>query len=209
MATPAAAPIPAQPAPRRSRLGIALARRHNPLWRPTDALRARLRLLLTAALIAITALAALIALGLYRSDHAAAERYAATLHRVQAVALTDADQQHPVDGARFTAQVRWNDAAGAHQALVAATATTLRGDPVTVWVDAAGAPSSPPRTVAYSAGKAAMVGSLGWVAATSGALAVATLRRRRLVQADLERWTQEWEDIEPVWTRRGQGGSGR
>ncbi|MFC1405522.1 MULTISPECIES: hypothetical protein [Streptacidiphilus] len=209
MATPAAAPTPAQPAPRRSRLGIALARRHNPLWRRTDALRARLRMLLIAALIVITALAALLALGLYRSDRAAAGRYAATLHRVQAVALADADQQHPVDGARFTAEVRWTDASGAHQARAAAGATTLRGDPVTVWVDAAGSPSSAPRSEAYSTGKAAMVGSLVWISVTSGALAVATLRRRRLGQVDLERWTREWEDVEPVWTRRGQGGAGR
>ena len=209
MATPAAAPVPAQPAPRRSRLGIVLARRHNPLWRRTDVLRARLRILLTATLIAITALGALLALGLYRSDRAAAERYAATVHRVHAVALTDADQQHSVGGANFTAQVRWNDTAGPHQARVAAVATTLKGDPVTVWVNAAGAPSSRPRTEAYSTAKAAMVGSLSWVGATSGALAAATLRRRRLSQTDLQGWAREWEDVEPVWTRRNQGGSGR
>ena len=209
MATPAAAPTPAQPAPRRSRLAIVLARRHNALWRRTDALRARLRILTIATLIAITALGAVLALALYRGDRAAAERYAATLHRVQAVALTDADQQHPVGGANFTAQVRWNDTAGPHQARVAAGATTLKGDPVTVWVNAAGTPSPAPRSEAYSAGKAAMVGSLSWVAVTSGALAAATLRRRRLGQVDLDRWAEEWEHIEPVWTRRNPGGPGR
>jgi hypothetical protein len=209
MATPAAAPTPAQPAPHRSRLGMALARRHNPLRRRTDVLRARLRITLTVALIAITALCAVLALGLYRSDHAAAERYAATLRRVQAVALTDADQQHPVSGASFTAQVSWTDAVGSRQARIPAHATTLKGDQVTLWLNAAGAPSSPPRPEAYSAGKAAMVGSLCFVAATSCALAAAALRRRRLSQADLDRWARDWEAIEPVWTRKGQGGPAR
>lgn len=202
MATPAAAPVPAQPAPHRSRLGIALSRRHNPLWRRTDALRARLRIALIVALTAITAVGAVLALALYRSDRSAAEHYAATMHQVQAVALTDADQQHPVGGANFTAQVRWTDTAGTHQARVAADASTVKGNPVAVWLNAAGTPSTPPRSEADSAGKAVLIGILGWSGTATAALATAALGRRRLAQADLNRWEQEWQDTEPQWTRR-------
>ena len=203
MATPAAAPVPSHPAPRRSRLAATLARRHNPLWRRTDSLRSRLRILLVLALIAVAALSALLALGLYRSDRAAAARHAATLRQTQAVALTNAGQSHVGYGANFTAEIRWTGPTGAaHESRAAVDPGTVPGTKVTVWLDSADQVTAPPVSVADSAGRAVLLGGLsllgGGVLTTVGA----SLARSRLNRADLRNWDQAWQVTEPTWTRR-------
>ena len=203
MATPAAAPTPSHPAPRRSRLGAVVGRRHNPLWRRTDTLRSRLRVLLALAVTATVALAALLALGFYHDDRASAVQQASALHRTQAVALTDADQDHGGYGANFTALLRWTDPSGAtHQGRAAVDAATVAGTSVPVWLNSAGQVSAPPTTVADSTGKAILLGGLVLVSGGSLVLAGSSLARSRLSRADLRNWEREWKEIEPTWTRR-------
>lgn len=203
MATSAAAPTPSHPAPRRSRLGAAVARRHNPLWRRTDTLRSRLRVLLVLAVTATAALAALLAVGFYHQDRAAAQRQAAALHRTQAVALTDADQGHGGYGAGFSAVLRWTDPSGAtRQGRAAVDAATVTGAGVPVWLDSADRPTAPPTTAADSTSMAILLGGLVLVTGASLVLAGASLARSRLGRADLRDWEREWNRIEPAWTRR-------
>jgi hypothetical protein len=203
MATPAAAPTPSHPAPRRSRFGAAAARRHNPLWRRTDSLRSRLRALLVLGLVASAGLSVLVALALYQDDRSASHRYAATLHQVQAVAVSDADQQHGGLGGDFSAVVRWTDPSGkAHQTRAAADPATLTGDKVAVWLDSTDQVAAPPTNVADSAGKAVVLGSLALVTAATLVSAMGSVARSRLNQADIRNWDREWEKTEPAWTRR-------
>lgn len=203
MATPAAAPTPSQPAPHRSRLGARAARRHNPLWRRTDTLRGRLRVLLAITLATTAALSALLALGLYHDDRASALRYAATLHRTTAVALTDADQNHGGFGAGSTAVLSWTSPSGSrHQARAATAASTLTGDKVTVWLTRADQVVAPPTSVADSTGRAILLGSLTLLGSGTLVLAGGTLARSRLSRADLRNWELDWQHTEPTWTRR-------
>ncbi|MFC1432154.1 hypothetical protein ACEZDB_16015 [Streptacidiphilus sp. N1-3] len=203
MAAPAAAPTPSHPAPRRSPFGAALARRHNPLWRRTDTLRDRLRVLLVLALTATAAVSVLLALGLYQHDRAHALRYAATLHRTQAVALSDADQQSGGLGADFTALVRWTGPTGAErQARAAADPGTVTGDRVTVWLDRAGQVAAPPTSAADSSGRATLLGCLALTGGGALVLAGSALTRTCLNRVDLRNWDRAWAAAEPAWTGR-------
>lgn len=203
MATPAAAPTPSHPAPRRSPLGAAVARRRSPLWRRTDTLRSRLCTLLVLGLTAVAALSALLALGLYQSDRATAARYLATHHEVQAVAVADATQKSGASAAGFTVQVRWTGATGTtHQAATNTDATTVTGDKVTVWLDSSDHVTPPPATAADSAATAILLGSLTLIGGATLILAGNAYTRARLNRTDLRNWDRDWEHTEPTWTRR-------
>ncbi|TDT97367.1 hypothetical protein EDD99_5496 [Streptomyces sp. 846.5] len=203
MATPAAAPTPSHPTPRRSPLGAVAARRRSPLWRRTDTLRSRLRVLLVLALTAAAALSALLALGLYHGDRAAVARYRTTHHQVQAVALANATQKSSAVGGGFTVPVRWTTASGAtHQAAAAADSTTVTGDQVTVWLDNTGQVTAPPTGAADSAATAVLLGSLTLTGSGTLILAGNAYTRARLNRTDLHNWDRDWEQTEPTWTRR-------
>ena len=202
MATPATAPTPSpQPVPHRSRLGAAVARRRNPLWRRTDTLRARLRALLVLALAATAALSALAALGLYQGDRDHAHRYAAVHQRTRAVALTAAD--HSSTGSGFSALVRWTGPTGTGQrALATVDPGTVPGDRVTVWLDHADRVAAPPAGIGDSVGRAVLFGGLGLVGTGSLVLAGGSLARNRLNRVDARDWDRDWKDTEPAWSRR-------
>jgi hypothetical protein len=203
MATPAAAPTPSHPAPRRSPLARAAARRHNPLWRQTDTWRSRIRLLLVLGLTGAAALSALFALAHYQDNRTAAQRTAATLHQVRAVALSDADQLHPGLGSTFTAQVRWTAANGTvQQARAGVDATTATGDHVTVWLDHKGQATAAPTSASDSAANAILLGLLALSTSTIVLLAGDAFARARMANADLRRWDQDWERTAPGWTSR-------
>jgi len=203
MAAPAAAPTPSHPVPRRSPFGAALARRHNLLWRRTDTLRGRLRVLLVLAFTVTAALSTLIALGLYQGDRAHSLRHAATLHQARAVALTGADQQRGGTDAGFTALVRWTGPSGTQQrARAAVDPGTIAGDKVTVWLDRADRVAAPPTSAADSAGRATLFGCLALSGGGTLVLAGGSLARSRLNRTDLRNWDRDWEDTEPAWTQR-------
>ena len=148
MATPAATPTPPFPAGRRSRLDTALARRRNPLWRPSDSLRNRLRVLLVVGLLASVGLSVGFALAVYRGDRATALRRGAELHSVQAVLLT-APGRAPAaadSGAEPTAVAGWSEPDG-----------TVHRASVTVL-----APGRPRWRLNYRARKSALMGRNHW-----------------------------------------------
>ena len=204
MATPAATPTPPFPAGRRSRLGTALARRHNPLWRPSDSLRSRLRIAFIVGLLASVGLSAGFAMALYRSDRAAALRRDAQLHSVQAVVLK-APGKVPADDldAQSSVQVRWTAPGGiAHEASVEVPDNSKAGARIQLWLDGAGKVSSPPVGAGDSAvsgaylGLLLLLGSTGFVISAHGAL------RTWADRTDEHHWGQDWRLFEPVWSQR-------
>ncbi len=204
MATPAATPTPPFPAGRRSRLGNALARRRNPLWRPSDSLRRRLRALFVVGLLASVGLSAGFALALYRDDHAAALRRDAQLHSVQAVLLTAPNRAPASDpDAQSAAQVRWSAPGGtAHEASVDVWSGAAVGARIQLWLDATDQVSAAPVTAGDSATSAAYVGllcllcSLGLVTGADSAI------RGWADRTDENHWEQDWRLFEPVWSQR-------
>ena len=202
METPAAAPTPPHPAPRLSRLGAALACRHNPLHRRTDVLRRRLGALLLLGLATAASVSVLLALHIDQEERAAVQRYTAGLQQVQATTTSDADQQSEA-GASHVSQVRWTDAAGAiHQARAIVPGTANPGSRVTVWLDAEGIPATPPTTTADSTGKAAFLGFLTFLCSVTLITTTVSLSRARLDRADLQGWELDWQRVAPAWTAR-------
>jgi hypothetical protein len=180
-----------------------VARRHNPLWRSTDSWRSRLRVLLVLCLAVAVGLSVLLAFAHYQVDRAGAQRVAATLHEVHAVALTDADRLHSLPDAVFTAEVRWTAPGGAsQQARAGVKPTTAAGDRVTVWLDRNGHPATPPTSTADSAGNAAFLGLLVLIGSTSVLMAGGAFARARLASADMCHWEQDWQQVAPEWTGR-------
>jgi hypothetical protein len=148
-------------------------------------------------------MSALLALALFQGDRASVARYAAGLHRVEGVAVTDAGQPQTGAGTTYHAEVRWTDPAGAtHRADAVVDATTTAGAKVTVWLDHADRPRTPPTGVVDSAGKAAFLGAVTLICAGAVVLGAGSAARTRLNRADLLEWDQEWELVEPAWTRR-------
>jgi hypothetical protein len=179
--TPSATPTPPFPEHRRSRLGTALDLRRNPLWRPSDSLRSRLRVLLVIGLLASVGLSTgFAALARYRDDRAAELRRDAHLHSVQAVILTApgrAPANDPAAGA--TAQVRWDGQGGTvHQATLAVPESAAVGARIQLWLDSTGKVGAAPVTAEASAAWAAFLDS-GPAGRPPPAWSPALRRRRR------------------------------
>lgn len=205
MASPEAAPVPPRLPRQRSRLARAIARRHSPLRRTSDSLRFWLRTLLVLGLVAAAALAAVVGLAGYHHDRVAAALEAARLQRVQAVATTDAVRPTgPVgDYADTTTLVRWAYPAGTpHQESVSVPRGTVRGESVTLWLDASGRPTGAPDTPAQSANNAVFLAASCWIGSSTTVLAGAALGLHLVDNADLRHWDQEWARVEPQWSRR-------
>ena len=205
MASPEAAPVPPRLPRHRSRLARAVARRHSPLRRTSDSLRCWLRTLLVLGLVAAAAVSAVVGLADYHHDRATAALEAARLHRVQAVATTAAVQPTGPGSeyAGATALVRWAYPAGdPHQESVSVPRGTVRGESVTLWLDASGRPTAAPDNPALSAGNAGFLAVSCWIASSATVLAGAALGFHLVDNADLRHWEQEWARVEPQWSRR-------
>jgi len=203
MATPATTPTPPFPARRRSRLGIALARRNNPLWRPSDSLRSRLRALLVVALLASVGLSTGFALTLYRDDRAAAAKRDAHLHSVQAVLLTAPGKAPATDpGAGASAEVRWNTGGSSHEASVPAPVNAATGTRIELWLDSAGKPAAAPASSDASAASVTFLGILVLLVAASLATCAYDAVRGWADRTDEVHWDHDWRRVEPVWSLR-------
>jgi hypothetical protein len=105
---------------------------------------------------------------------------------------------------RATAEgiARWTDRVGVeHRAAVAVRAGAATGDPVSVWVDAAGNRTPPPMTAADVTGRAVGQG-LGIAAGLCLLACGAHLRVRTLLdRSRSRRWAADWAAVEPLWTR--------
>jgi hypothetical protein len=200
MATPT--PLPAG---RRSRVGSVLARRRNPLWRPSDSLRRRLRILFVVGLLTSMGLSAAFALTLYREDRTAALRRDAQLHSVQAVVLK-APGKAPADDAdaRSSVPVRWTAPGGVtHEVSAEVPDSATVGTRLQLWLDSAGQVGGPPVSAGESAisvaylGLLLLLGTTGLVTGAHGAL------RAWADRTDEHHWGQDWRLFEPRWSQRG------
>ncbi len=205
MASTESAPVPPRPRRKLSRLAGVSARRHSPLRRTSDTLRFWLRTLLVLGLVAVAAVSAAVGLADYHHERAAAALEAARLHRVQAVATTDAAQPTgPAVGyADATATVRWTYPADVpHQESASVPSGTVSGQQVTLWLDTAGRPADPPASPALSADNADFLAASCWIGFSGTLIAGVALGQRLVNNADLRRWEQEWKRVEPQWTRQ-------
>ncbi|SEL50756.1 Rv1733c family protein [Streptacidiphilus jiangxiensis] len=199
MATPAAAPRPSVPAPRRSRLALARARHRSLLRRRTDRRRSAVVELQVLACLAAAALCALLGLSVYQHGQAHSLQQARQLRPVQA-RLVGAPYASGVGG--YLAQVSWTAPGGkARQGVAAVPAADQVGDRTPIWLDASGDPAAAPASSQDNAGTAVLTGLLTLVCAWSVVVAAGAVARTRLDRSDERAWASEWQVYEPLWTR--------
>ncbi|MBF9067028.1 Rv1733c family protein [Streptacidiphilus fuscans] len=215
MATPAAAPRPSAPAPRRSRLArlgrlvslvglVDLARglpgRPSVLRRRTDTWRSVLLELRILGVLAALAVGALVGMSVYQQGRAHALEQARNLRPVQARIVS---RPSPTGDGGDVAQVTWTASDGTvQQAVTGVPAADGVGDHVGIWLDASGQPVAAPTSVVNIAGTAVLVGLLVTVGAGVVVESAGALARWHLDRRDEETWETEWQVVEPVWSRR-------
>ncbi|RAG86800.1 hypothetical protein DN069_04480 [Streptacidiphilus pinicola] len=200
MATPAAAPRPSVPAPRRSRLALARARHHSLLRRRTDRWRSVVVQLQVLAALAAAALCALLGMSVYQQGHAHALQQARQLHPVQARIVA---QPYGTGAGGEMAQVSWTTTDGrTHQGIAGVPMADQVGDRTQIWLDASGSPASAPASAQDVAGTAVLTGLLTVIGAWSVVVSVGAYARSRLQREDERAWGAEWQVYEPQWSRR-------
>lgn len=201
MATPAADPRPSAPAPRRSRLALARARRRSGLWRRSDRWRSALVEVQVVALVAAAVLCVMLGFSLYQQGRAHAVQVQRSLRPVQARVV---DPPYPSGVGGDLAQVSWTGTDGStHQGVAGVSSADHVGDQVRIWLDPAGNVSSGPITTANIVGTAALSALLVMVGADAVLLSAGAVARSRLNRRDQEAWEREWMLYEPIWSRRG------
>ncbi|MFB8169566.1 hypothetical protein ACFC60_16635 [Kitasatospora purpeofusca] len=212
-------PRPARtvPPPRRAGRALrrALGRRHTvrdrePLARPVD--RARSRAWLAAGLalaLGLAGIAAAAVLG-HRAAGRAAEAERGRLHRTEALVLgrlraedTGAGRWSGGYEKRVDTSVSWTSPDGlARTGTVEAPRSAATGSTVTLWVDDAGRPATPPATAFGLAVGTVCTGLAG--TATLAALigGLLSLRLRALDRRAARDWERSWAHWEPRWSGR-------
>ncbi|MFJ3219991.1 hypothetical protein ACIPLC_29255 [Kitasatospora sp. NPDC086801] len=207
-------PRPARPSSRPPRTGRRLRRafgtQHEPLVRPVDRARARAWLLASLGALLSLALATGSALLAYHSTAPQADSDRLRLHKVDAVVLTLPDHGSDTGGrfsggygSRVDAEASWTSPDGqSHTGTVQAPRTATTGTVVPVWVDPAGALSSPPTNRAAVAVSAVCTGA-GVLLSLLALLTLALrLRLNALDRRTDEAWTRGWARLEPLWSGR-------
>ncbi|MFB7377635.1 hypothetical protein ACFC26_13945 [Kitasatospora purpeofusca] len=212
-------PRPARtvPPPRRAGRALrrALGRRHTvrdrePLARPVD--RARSRAWLAAGLalaLGLAGIAAAAVLG-HRAAGRTAEAERGRLHRTEALVLgrlraedTGAGRWSGGYEKRVDTSVSWTSPDGlARTGTVEAPRSAATGSTVTLWVDDAGRPATPPATAFGLAVGTVCTGLAG--TATLAALigGLLSLRLRALDRRAARDWERSWAHWEPRWSGR-------
>lgn len=175
----------------------------NALRRPVDRIEGAILVVLSVALLAAVAVAAVLGTHTYQSQRAAS----ASVRLAVAVLL----QAGPIYGgpARIgQAEARWRDWGGGNRSGVLTTVSTpgimgaAAGARIPVWLDRSGQPAAPP------GGQVAMiVNALALGAAVAGGAAVALLICYVLCRLALDRrrltaWESAWSLTGPRWTTR-------
>lgn len=187
---------------RRMILRFALGR--GPLKRGSDRVQFAARLVLLAFALVSVPVAMTVGTVAHEQLQEAAERQAAELVQVTAVAVEHPRLPEAAQSAGgYRSIVRWTAPDGTPvEAGVRAPAGTSIGDPVTVWTTADGRPAVAPPTSAAVTRSTVVLAVVGWswslVAAVAAYAAVCWLLDR---QRD-RRWTGEWTAIEPSWSGR-------
>lgn len=196
-----------RPGPRLTRYARWLGLDRNPLRRRTDRIEAAMRLatvilLLVAVPLICIAVGQLAARTAQRQVHA----QAAAERQVTAVLLQAVSSGHTPDPYSSVqlgmAAARWQPPGQPPRSgQVLAPVGARAGSIVTIWVDAAGAVTSPPDTDVVDAAVAVAVVNTclaaGLILLISNGLARRALQRRRLSE-----WDAEWRAIGPRWTGR-------
>jgi hypothetical protein len=194
-------------------LAQACGRDRNPLCRRSDRRRARLLVLLVAALLLAPLPALLVGSLAYQHGRQEAAAQLAQRQRVTAVTLAPAGHGRIRVGEQLDVSVaaRWSLPAGhPRTGQVLVPPGTRAGTAVPLWVDAEGEPAKAPRSTADIAADAwfAAAGTL----AAMGAFTVTgvALVRRSLDRRDDLAWARQWAEVEPEWSgRRPHGIDGR
>ncbi|SHN89024.1 hypothetical protein SAMN05660350_05019 [Geodermatophilus obscurus] len=176
----------------------------GPLKRGSDRLQFAARLVLCVVVLVSVPVALAIGTVVHEQLRATAEQRAAELTPVSAVALGDAEpvQEGRFDG-RYRTSVRWTARDGTDvEAVVTTLGDTSVGDTVTVWTTTDGRPTAAPPTSSEALHSTVVLVLIGWswflvFAGTAYAGLCWVLDRLRD-----RRWTRQWAEIEPTWSRR-------
>ena len=177
----------------------------NPLHRASDRAEAWIRAGLLVGFLIAGPMAALAA-GRWTA-HTGDAGSAAQSHAVQAVLLqtatAPAGRAVAVRGAQVRVSARWEGAGGATRTgEVPAPAGAPAGTVVTIWLDASGRVTGPPRPGEF-ADEAVASAVITLIAVALALLAVLRLIQRFLNWRHLAAWEAAWRSIGPRWTARG------
>ncbi|MEV6975607.1 hypothetical protein [Kitasatospora sp. NPDC093806] len=212
---PARTASPTQRTGRRLRRALGSRRavnRREPLARPVD--RARSRAWLAAALALVVGLAGVVTAAVlgYRSAGRTAETERGRLHRIEALVLGKATPTEEPSGSgrwssgyerRVDTSVAWTAPGGdARTGTIEAPRATPTGSTVTLWVDDAGRPVTPPATRVGLTVGAVCAGLAGAVTLATLVGAALALRLRALDRRAARDWERSWAHWEPRWSGR-------
>lgn len=190
-----------EPRPTRRRRPFLFRVWRHPLARRVDRAEAGTVLLLIVLWLAALPLVATI--GSERWSDAAARSAGQQRSLTAVTAVVDQNAQVPVgatDGVPvwIPAPVSWTGSDGRPATGIAdVSASAVAGDPVTVWLDAAGRIVAPPPSPAALAGLAVLLGAGSWVLIGLLLLLAGWAVRRRLDRHRLRAWGHEWAKVEP------------
>ncbi|SDL88002.1 hypothetical protein SAMN05660642_01112 [Geodermatophilus siccatus] len=177
----------------------------GPLKRGSDRVQFAARLVLVLVVLVSIPVALAVGTVVHERLQAVAREQAAGLTRVTAVALEDAPSAAEIRPGRGRpgTTVQWVAPDGVPvQVQVWAPAGTRAGDRVRAWTTADGRPAADPMTALQVVRSTIVFVTIGWAASvlvtgTAYAVLCWVLDRHR----DW-RWTREWAEIEPTWSRR-------
>lgn len=171
----------------------------NPLCRRSDRIEGALTTTGIALVLAATGL------GVWAGVHVSAQQIQqatyqrSTRHVVTAVLVASAATS---TSSTVPVTARWHTGHGMRTGTITARSGLPAGSRVSIWIDRTGAPTTEPLTVAAGRINAVAAG----VAVPGGTALVVllglTLCRYRLDRRRLTDWADEWDRIEPRWTRR-------
>lgn len=193
---------------RLTRLRHTLLPGRGPLVRPSDRWQARLLALVILLSLVTAAGTVLFGIGEYSAEVAKSREQTATRYPVTAVLLADGPSPAAAGrgGTPFSsgpAQAMWRTRDGQQRVgVVDASAGTVAGNEVEIWVDETGAPAERPLTRAAAVIGAPLGAATLWAAAVSLLVfvyqgVVYVLNHHRLAA-----WEQEWADRATGHTRR-------
>ncbi len=179
----------------------ALGSSPNPLRRRVDRLSAALIVLvLLVAALAVPGSAAL-GLLLHARESGKAATAAAAAHPVAAVVLTDPQtQQIGPQIVHFTAPVAWTDTGGLPRtAVIEVPEHSVRGQPVTIWIDLGGDLTAPPASTVMI--KVLAAGLAFWALGLIELLCVVALACIYHAAAwhAQRAWQREWDSMPDPW----------
>lgn len=178
----------------------------NPLRRRTDRIEAAMRL---ATLILLLVVVPIVTLAVGRQADRVALRHAhaqqAVDHEVTAVLLQQAPPTgipDPYTSIQMTLVLaRWQPPGqGTRYGPVPAPAGARAGSTLTVWVDAAGAVTSPPSDPRVIDGNVCIAAVVTCMATSLLVLGANALGRRALDRRRMRAWDAEWRATGPRWT---------